>query len=165
MNSLREPSFPQPAGEHGCSLLLAPFPPVSSTEQAQKSPECSSLATPGTKPSLDLGWFGGFFAGFGVFWVVFHYSPSPKCLVIPGSLCPPSSAALLGPAATPRTGPWVLGDTEAGGCGLFAAAWVHPSPYILSSVFLCSMHLVLVLTAGEEGDEWPFSPDAQRSPF
>uniref|UniRef100_A0A663DJZ7 N-acetyltransferase 8 like n=1 Tax=Aquila chrysaetos chrysaetos TaxID=223781 RepID=A0A663DJZ7_AQUCH len=30
-------------GEHGCSLLLAPFPPVSSTEQAQKPPERSSL--------------------------------------------------------------------------------------------------------------------------
>lgn len=160
----------QPAGEHGCSLLLAPFPPVSSTEQAQKSPECSSLATPGKKPSLALVWFGVFFADFGFFNFFFHYSPSTKCLVIPGRLCPPLERCAAGPTATPRAGLRCLGTLRLEDVILEDVGYSlqpGPTPALTSSAWwvFCSMYLVLALTVAGEGDEKPFSPNAQRSPF
>lgn len=160
----------QPAGEHGCSLLLAPFPPVSSTEQAQKSPECSSLATPGKKPSLALVWFGVFFADFGFFNIFFsllplHQVPSHprQALSTPGALCCWSHSHPEGWAEVP-------GDTELEDVILEDVGYSlqpGPTPALTSSAWwvFCSMYLVLALTVQGEGDEKPFSPNAQRSPF
>lgn len=110
-NSLREPSFPQPAGEHGCSLLLAPFPPVSSTEQAQKSPECSSLATPGTKPSLVLVWFGFSFADFVFFNIFFSLLPLPQVPSHPRQPLPTPRARRCWVPQPPQGPGWVCSGT------------------------------------------------------
>lgn len=92
-------------GEHGCYLLLAPFPPVSSTEQAQKLPECSSLATPGTKPSLVFGLGFGFGLCVGLF--CFGVGFFIICLVIQGSFHPPPERSV--PGSHSQSGVWDVG--------------------------------------------------------
>lgn len=124
-------AFPRPAGEHGCSVLLAPLPPVSSTEQAQKSPEspeCSSLATPGTNPKSSP-----------LFFFYLFFFPSLRCPVI---LC---SIHLH-----PRDGVWLLGArcTASPPVQVITAGCLPPS----CPGCFCAPHAWELVSEWEEGE-------------